>query len=157
MTADETTSGTASVLRQTFRILVACGLSYAAAWAIGLHEFYWALITAVVVLQPAFGDTLKASRNRVLGTIIGAAAGLIVLEAVRYGVPQFWLFWAALAPLAVLTAIWPNLRLSCVTLVVVVLVPSAGAPFVRAFDRIFAILIGTLASILVSVVVARRT
>jgi uncharacterized membrane protein YccC len=140
-----------AVIAQTLRILVASAASYVAAWAIGLQEGYWAIITAVVVLQPAFADTLNASRNRVLGTIVGALAGLCVLEAVQYGGSRFWLFWCALVPLAALTAAWPNLRLSCVTLVVVVLLPATGAPFLRAFDRILAILLGTLASIAVSV------
>jgi len=40
--------------------------------------------------------------------------------------------------------------------VVVVLVPSTGAPFLRALDRIFAILIGTLASIAVAVALPER-
>ncbi len=147
---------TGSILIQTLRILAACAVSYAGAWAIGLHEGYWALITAVVVMQPAFADTLAASRNRVAGTVIGAAAGLLVLAAAQRGWPSFWLFWMALAPLAVLTAAWPGLRLSGVTLVVVVLLPAAGAPYARAFDRIFAILLGTLASIAVSAVIVSR-
>jgi uncharacterized membrane protein YccC len=139
-----------AVIAQTLRIMIACAASYAAAWAIGLQESYWAIITAVVVLQPGFTDTLSASRNRVLGTIIGAAAGLCVLEAVQFGASRFWLFWCAMVPLAALTAAWPNLRMTCVTLVVVVLLPATGAPFVRGFDRILAILLGTLASIIVS-------
>ncbi len=140
----------AAVLWQTLRILLACVSAYVAAWTIGLHESYWALITAVIVLQPELRDTFAASRNRVLGTLIGAGAGLLVLLAARQGLPQFWLFWCALVPLAVLTAIWPNLRLSCVTLVVVLLIPTAGAPFLRAFDRIFAILLGVVASIVIA-------
>ena len=59
-----------AVIAQTLRILVASAASYVAAWAIGLQEGYWAIITAVVVLQPAFADTLHASRNRVLGTFV---------------------------------------------------------------------------------------
>ena len=139
-----------AVLWQTLRIMLACISSYVAARAIGLHESYWALITAVIVLQPALRDTFAASANRVYGTLIGAGAGLLVLLAARHGLPQFWLFWCALIPLAALTAIWPNLRLSCVTLVVVLLIPSAGAPFLRAFDRIFAILLGVVASIVIA-------
>ncbi len=141
---------------QGARMLAACGLAYAASWAFGLHEGYWAVITALVVMQPEFADTLVASRNRVAGTLIGAAAGLAVLAAGQRGWPVFWLFWLALAPLAVLTAYWPGLRLSGVTLVVVVLLPAAAAPYARAFDRIFAILLGTLASIAVSAIIVSR-
>jgi uncharacterized membrane protein YccC len=140
------------LLLRALRILTACGLAELAAWALHLQESYWALITAVVVMQPGFADTIVASRNRVLGTVIGAGAGLIVLAVTRQGSPPLWLFWCALAPLAVLTAAWPSLRMSCVTLIVVVLIPTSGAPFLRAYDRIFAIILGTLASILVATV-----
>ncbi len=120
-----------------------------------MHEGYWALITAIVVTQPLFDDTLVASRNRVLGTLIGAAAGFVVLEAARLGLPVGALFWCALLPLAVLTAAHPNLRLSCITLIVVVLIPASGPPFVRPLDRVFGILLGTLGSIAVAAA-ARR-
>jgi hypothetical protein len=42
------------------------------------------------------------------------------------------------------------LRMSGVTLIVVVLVPSLSGPFVRPFDRVVEILLGTIASLIVS-------
>ena len=66
------TTGSRAIAVQTLRILAACALSTGGAWAIGLKEGYWALITAIVVLQPALADTVAASRNRVIGTVIGA-------------------------------------------------------------------------------------
>jgi uncharacterized membrane protein YccC len=140
------------VVWQTLRLLAACALSYAAARLLGLQEEYWALITAVVVTQPALNDTLRASGNRITGTLIGAVAGFLVLEAARYGVKTFPLFWCALLPLAVLTAARQNLRLSCITLIVVVLVPFDGPPFERPLDRVIGILVGTFASICAAVV-----
>jgi hypothetical protein len=77
----------------------------------------------------------------------------MVVEAVQYGLPKLPLFWCALVPLAVLTAVWSNLRLSCVTLVVVVLIPSAGPAFERPLDRVFGILVGVISSIIVSTVI----
>jgi hypothetical protein len=78
--------------------------------------------------------------------------GFCVLLAAKRGFPVGVLFWVALVPSAVLTARWPNLRLCCVTLVVVVLIPSNGPVFERPLDRVFGILLGTAASILVSAV-----
>jgi uncharacterized membrane protein YccC len=130
--------------------MAACALSWLLAWLCGLKEGYWALITAVVVTQPALDDTLAASRNRVLGTLIGAAAGCLVIEAARHGFSIQALFWCALSPLALLTAVRQNLRLSCITLMVVVLIPASGDPFVRPLDRVYGILLGTLASIVTS-------
>jgi uncharacterized membrane protein YccC len=143
-------------LWQAVRILAACALAYVAAMLIGLSEFYWALVTAVVVTQPALPETLAAGRDRALGTLIGALVGLAVIEAGQRGASTFALFWVALVPLAILTAIKPNLRLSCVTLVIVVLVPAPGNPFARPFERIVEILVGVLASIVVSAVTAGR-
>ena len=141
---------------QTGRILAACALSAILSRLCGLNEGYWALITAVIVTQPAFNDTWAAAVNRVTGTVIGAVMGFCVLVAARPGLPVGVLFWIALVPLAVLTAWRQNLRLSCITLVVVVLIPSKGSVFERPLDRVFGILLGTAASIVVAAVVRRR-
>lgn len=134
---------------QAVRILAACVLSYVVARLIGLQEDYWALVTAIVVTQPALSDALSAGRDRVLGTLVGALAGLGVIAATELGFPSFPLFWIALIPLSILTAVKPNLRLSCITLVIVVLVPSMGRPFARPIERIVEILVGTIAAIAV--------
>jgi uncharacterized membrane protein YccC len=141
-----------AVLWQAARILAACGVAYGAAALIGLKEGYWALISVVVVMQPGLSDTWVASRNRVAGTLIGAAVGGAVLEAVARGAPREVLFWATLAPLAVLTAAVPTLRLSCITLVIVVLVPSGAAPLVMPVSRVGEILLGTGSSLLVALI-----
>ena len=112
------------------------------------------MITAIVVTQPMLSDTLSAGRDRILGTLIGAAVGFIVLEAGTFGWPPMPLFWFALAALTVLIAVHPYLRLCAVTLVVVVLVPSNGrASFERPMDRVLEILLGTIAAIVVAAVV----
>ena len=129
-------------------------LVYGLAALVGLPDRFWAMVTAIVVMQPALDATLSAGRDRILRTMLGALAGLGVIEAARHGWPLFGMFWVALLPLAILTALWPNLRLGCITLVVVVLVPSTGGlSFARPLDRVVEILLGTLVSIVVSVVI----
>ncbi len=141
---------------QTLRILSACLLAYGFAKLFALKEEYWGLITAIVVTQPILDDTLRASRNRIVGTLIGAAAGFVVLKVVQQGLPLLPLFWLALVPLAILTAIRQDLRLSCITLIVVVLIPSAGPPFERPVDRVLGILVGTMGSVIAAVVIHPR-
>jgi uncharacterized membrane protein YccC len=133
---------------QMVRIIGACAFAYGGASLIGLPEIYWSLITAVVVTQPDLTNTLAAGRDRVVATLAGAALGLVVLEASARGAPRLLLFWVALAPLAMLTAIKPNLRLSCATLIVVVLVPSTGEALARPLDRVVEILVGVAASVI---------
>ena len=41
----------------------------------GLHDGYWGSISAIIVLQSNVGSTVTASRDRILGTIIGAIIG----------------------------------------------------------------------------------
>jgi uncharacterized membrane protein YgaE (UPF0421/DUF939 family) len=79
-----------------------------------------------------------------------------VLWGAQLGMSSFILFWVALVPLAILTAVKPNLRLCCITLAIVVLVPATGTPYLRPLQRILEILIGTVASILVTAAVPRR-
>ncbi len=138
------------------RILVSCALAYMASKLVALREEYWAVITAVVVTQPVLGDTLSACRFRVLGTVIGAVAGLAVIATGELGASTFVLFWVALVPLSILTAYRPNLRLCCITLVIVVLVPATGSVFVRPFERVIEILVGCLASIVVTAATPSR-
>ncbi len=132
------------------RLLAACALSAIVAQEAGLKESYWALITVVVVTQPALAETLVASRTRIIGTLVGAAAGFLVLVAAQHGLPRLPLFWIAMVPLALLTAVWHSLRLTCITLMVVVLIPAAGPPFERPLDRVYGILLGAAASIVMT-------
>ena len=146
----------APTLWQTARLVGACALAYAFSAASGLPERYWALITAVVVTQPMLSDTLGAGRDRVLGTLIGAAVGFLVLFAEQHGVPRLPLFWLAMVGLALLVAVYPYLRLCAVTLIVVVLVPGTGTIYARPLDRVVEILIGTLAAVVASAVIRPR-
>ena len=139
-------------LRQTLRLVAACALAYTVAGLVGLPEKYWALITTVVVLQPMLADTLAAGRDRILGTLIGAAVGFLVLELAQHGAPLLPMFWIAFIPLGFLIALFPYLRLSAVTLIIVVLVPGAGTPYLRPLDRVVEILLGTVASIVAAAI-----
>jgi hypothetical protein len=40
-----------------------------------LHDGYWGAISAIIVLQSNMGATVTASRDRILGTLIGACFG----------------------------------------------------------------------------------
>ena len=140
-------------VRQTCRLLAACALAEGATTLLAVPEGYWALITAVVVMRPDFGHTLEAGRDRMVGTFIGAAIGVLLIVARQRGLPEIPLFIAGLIPLAIITAIWPNLRLACTTLVVVFLIPVQGGPYTRPLLRVGDILLGVLACLAVSLLV----
>jgi uncharacterized membrane protein YccC len=137
-------------LWQAARIFAACAISYGIPALIGLEEAYWAPISAIYVAQPELQTTFAAARDRVIATLIGAVTGLAVLQAARSGVHSMPLFWGALIPLSILSAVRPNLRLSCTILVILVLVPSTGPVLARPLERILEILLGTLVAIAVT-------
>jgi uncharacterized membrane protein YccC len=142
--------------RQAVRVLTACAIADGAAWLLGAPEPYWSLITAIVVMQPDISHTWTAGRDRVLATLVGATLGLLLIACQQQGLPKVPLFVAGLVPLAFLTASRPAMRMAGVTLVVVLLIPSAGNPYGRAFARVLNILLGAVACLLVSLLIAPK-
>src|SRR6201996_9492086 len=55
----------------------AAGISYWIALLAGLSDAYWGSISAIIVLQSNVGSTVTASRDRLIGTFIGAAFGAV--------------------------------------------------------------------------------
>src|ERR1700728_93088 len=51
---------------------LAAALCWWIALRFGLHDGYWGSISAIIVLQSNVGATVTASRDRMLGTLIGA-------------------------------------------------------------------------------------
>jgi uncharacterized membrane protein YccC len=63
-------------LRHGVKTALAASLCQALSALLGLEYGYWAAITAIIVMQADLGNSLKASANRVLGTMAGAAAAV---------------------------------------------------------------------------------
>jgi hypothetical protein len=84
----------------------------------------------VVVSQASVGGSIKATRERFVGSLGGAAWGV----AASLCLPH-WTDWdlaatltAALAPLAVISALNPAYRIAPVTAIILLLAPAAGRP-----------------------------
>lgn len=125
-------------------------LAFGVSWLLNLPEGYWSLITVVIVTQPDLPGTVSASRNRIIGTLIGAAVGALAIVGRLHGLPSLPLYAAGMVPLLLLTAAWQTLRLSCITFTIVVLAPAGGPSFLLPMQRVAEIIIGTLAALLVS-------
>jgi len=138
-------------VQQACRLLAACALAGSGAWLAGLPEAYWAVITAVVVMQTDLPHTLSSGRDRVVATLAGAVVAVALIASREQGLPTLPLFAAGLVPLAVLAAVAPTLRLACTTLVVVFLIPADGDPFLRPLLRVGDILFGVFACLAVAV------
>ena len=63
---------------QALRPVLSVAMAVGAAHALGLHDAWWAAITAFMVMQATFGASLYRGLLRVVGTVCGAALGFVL-------------------------------------------------------------------------------
>ena len=149
-------------LRHAVRVCVAVGVTFALTSLLGIHGF-WAVFTAVIVVQTSTGATLSAVGERLVGTLLG---GLVGAAACVIPVTELWQKSAVLAvTVAVLTfaaALRPALRVAPITAAIVILgitpgvTPLQGA-LLRMMEVILGSLVGVGAALLILPAPARRT
>lgn len=141
----------------TLRMSAAGLLSFAVAHLIGLAQVYWAVLTAVIVMQASIGGSLKAMVDRFVGTIGGAGWGVAVTLAVPHGT-VFSIGFAlaiALVPLAALVAYRPGYRVAPVTAAIVLLAYGGQSGVVEAaLERVFEIGLGSIVALGVALLVS---
>ena len=120
--------------------------------AFGLHEPYWGPISAIIVLQSNVGSTITASRDRILGTLIGAAFGF---SFSLFGALPWNYVGAVLAAviLSGLLGLRNSSRLAGVTISIVMLVQKTGSRWELALDRVGEVLLGVVVALAVSTLV----
>jgi uncharacterized membrane protein YccC len=144
----------AAAIRLCFRMTVAGLLAYLLAELFTLPQGYWAVFSAIIVTQASVGGSVKATTDRLIGTIGGAVAG----AAVAFSVPHEGALslgaalLIALAPLTLVAALRPNYRIAPLTAVIVLLTPGAQqlGPLGSAWYRIFEITLGSFVGLGVS-------
>src|SRR5450755_3165965 len=96
---------------------LAAALCWCLALRFGLHDGYWGAISAIIVLQSNMGATVSASRDRILGTLIGFSFSL-------FGVLPWNYTLAVLAAVIVcgLLGLRSSSRLAGVTITIIMLV-----------------------------------
>jgi multidrug resistance protein MdtO len=67
--------------RATARITIACVIAVAVIMTFQLPEGHWIIITIFVVSQPNAGASVSKALQRVAGTLVGAAAGILLTIA----------------------------------------------------------------------------
>ena len=81
-----------SVFRHAVRMAVACAVAYSVAELLwhGQHN-YWILMTVTFMLKPGFSLTRERNIQRIMGTLVGGALGVLVLWSVPNGDARFGL------------------------------------------------------------------
>jgi uncharacterized membrane protein YccC len=118
----------------------------------GLHDGYWGAISAIIVLQSNVGATVNASRDRLLGTLIGAAFGF---SFSLFGALPWNYIAAVLAAVIAcgLMGLRSSSRLAGVTITIVMLVQKTGPRWELAFDRVTEVILGIVVALAVTTLV----
>jgi uncharacterized membrane protein YccC len=145
----------AAALRLCFHMTVAGLLAYVLAELLALPRAYWAVFSAIIIVQASVGGSIKATIDRVIGTIGGGIAG----GAVGYLLPHESVLSRgvalviALVPLTLVAALRPNYRIAPLTAVILLLTADAQlGPLGTAFYRILEITLGCFVGLGVSLV-----
>jgi uncharacterized membrane protein YccC len=131
---------------------LAAALCWWLALRFGMHDGYWGSISAIIVLQSDVGSTVTASRDRILGTLIGAAFGF---SFSLFGVLPWNYILAVLAAMVVcgLLGLRNSSRLAGVTITIVMLVQKTGPRWSLALDRVGQVVLGIVVALAVTTLV----
>lgn len=72
-----------NIFRYSLRMAVTIMVGYALSLYLPVGHSYWILLTIVVILKPAYALTRKRNIERLLGTLAGGIAGVLVLIATQ--------------------------------------------------------------------------
>jgi uncharacterized membrane protein YccC len=141
-------------LRAMVRATLAGTLSYAVVTALDLTEGFWAVMSALLVLQSTIGASLQSSLDRLAGTIGGVICGGIVGWLIPGQDPLAVIAALALTlvPLTYLAAINGHYRIAPVTAVITLILPRHldSTPLVFALDRTLEVAIGGVIAVAVA-------
>ena len=137
-------------LAHALKVGIAGVLSILAARMLGLPQGYWAAISAFVVMGSDVGTTVAASRDRLIGTAIGAALGAVFVAL--GGVHLVWFGVAVAATVLVCESLGlgQSYRLACVTVAIVMLINAAGSPWKTSTYRFLEVALGIVVALLIS-------
>jgi uncharacterized membrane protein YccC len=136
-------------LKQPLRTGTAAALSYLIYRAFQLPHGYWAVISAVIVMQSNLGRSISAGANRLLGTAIGALVGALVFRMT--GLNVWGVFLAIVLTMAICSVrpLQQSQRLAGVTASIVMLV-GEGSAWRAGYSRFLDVALGIVVALLVS-------
>jgi uncharacterized membrane protein YccC len=131
---------------------LAAGLCWWLALRFGLHDGYWGSISAIIVLQSNMGATVSASRDRLIGTLIG---GIFGFAFSLYGTLPWNYVIALLVAVIVcgLLGLRASSRLAAVTITIIMLVQKPGSRWGLALDRVGEVVLGIVVALAVTTLV----
>jgi len=142
-----------AVLVHSLRTAVAVVVSLMVARFFSLPETYWAPITTIVITQSSLGAAFEVSRQRFLGTAIGATVGAIVATYFGHTLFVFAMSVFVLGLLCAAVHLDRNAyRFGGIGLAIVMLLPRPAPAWQVAFHRSVEVSIGIGVALLLTLV-----
>ncbi len=134
---------------------IAAVVSLALGEWLGLAHSYWAVLTAVIITQASVGGSIKASVDRMIGTVSGALYGGVVALIIPHtdAVGGLVSLGVAMAPLAILSAFSPSFRVAPITAIILLLTPQQAGVLISAGSRVAEIGFGSVVGLVCALVV----
>ena len=145
-----------AMLMLALKTAIAAGVSYWIARIAGLTDGYWGAISAIIVLQSNVGSTVTASRDRLIGTLIGAGFGAIFSLLGE----SAWVYLLTVITAMVtcsLLGLKNSSRLAAVTVTIIMLVHRTGTGFwsnwILPLHRVIEVLLGIIIALVTATLV----
>jgi uncharacterized membrane protein YccC len=136
-------------IRHAIRVSAAVGAAFALATLLRLPQGYWAVFTAVIVVQSSLGATITASMERFMGTVVGALTGAVAAYF-HTKWPEFGglILVVTVALLAFVVSVRPALKVAPVTAVIMLIGQTTHMdPLIAASLRVAEITVGSLVGV----------
>ncbi|MEI9894543.1 MAG: FUSC family protein [Chthoniobacter sp.] len=135
------------------RMTVAAVAALLAARALGMPEYYWAPVSAIIVVQSDFGSSLQTAWQRLAGTAIGAALAAVAAQCLGRSALVYacGLIGAGLVAVFLRLA-RPANRFAAIAFTIVFLVARSEPAWVVALHRFVEVSLGIMAGLLLSAV-----
>ena len=141
-----------AMLLLAVKTAMAAGICYWLARLAGLQDGYWGSISAIIVLQSNVGSTVTASRDRLIGTLIGAGFGAL-FSLLGEGLWVYLLAVVAAMVACSLLGLKNSSRLAAVTVTILMLVHRTGSNWTLPLHRVIEVLLGIVVALGISTLV----
>jgi uncharacterized membrane protein YgaE (UPF0421/DUF939 family) len=141
------------ILKQAVLTGIAGYVSLTIAQAFHLPQGYWAVISAIIVIQFDIDTVIKMSWDRVAGTAIGAILGGMFLILVGEHAWSFALGLGIVVFVTMVIGLMESYRIAAVTMAIVMLTSQSGQPWMVAWHRFIEVSIGIVVALCITTVI----
>jgi uncharacterized membrane protein YgaE (UPF0421/DUF939 family) len=118
----------------------------------GAASALWAVVSAILVVQPAMEQSIATSAVRIAANTVGGVAGILVAYSLGNGIWQFLLALVVVVFICDLLKLDLGLRTACVSVAIIMLKSENGQVLTTSRERLGGVVIGCVTALCVQLV-----